>query len=128
MIRVEDQHFEQFGQAKKDFEASKSHIFNTWVHLWNNAIKSHLLYAGDRRMYIKDWQSNVHLGLIRSVLDTYTSFLTQAPLQWDVVGIDRKANEIIRDDRTPIMYMRDALSYITDVTRLNRQIALAMQE
>lgn len=96
VLQISDQHFHKFAQARMDFETSKTHIFNTYIHLWNNAVKSHLLHAGDRKMYLKDWQSNVHLGLIRSVLDTYTSFLTQSPLQWDVVGIDKEANMPIK--------------------------------
>lgn len=81
-------------QALADFADSKEYIFNTWIHIWNRAIKSHLLYAGDRRQYIQEWQSNIHLGLIRGTMDTYTAFLTTSPLQWNVLGADEKAFEI----------------------------------
>ena len=32
---IEDQIFNKFEQAKKDYEISKNYIHSTWIHIWN---------------------------------------------------------------------------------------------
>ncbi len=82
-------------QAKNDQEASSQYINDTWIHIWNKSIKSYFLYTGDRETYIKDWQSNLSLGLIRSNVATYEGIIAETPLQYVAAPLDKRALEIV---------------------------------
>jgi len=84
--------------------------------------------VSDRARYIQNWQANYSLGLIRSTVDTYLSFLSDTPLQFFATALDDKAHDIIRDGKTSLDFSRDALNYIADVTRFSDEIGTALLE
>lgn len=125
---IDDKLHHQYRQALTDYTTSKDFIYTHYIHLWNKSLKSYYLHMGDRESYIKDWQSNYSLGLIRSSVDTYTGFLTDTPLQFNVTAIDDLAHEVVRDGKTSLDFISDAVTYIADVTKFNEQLALGLIE
>lgn len=123
-------HFNIFEQAKKDYELAKGYIDTHWIHIWNAAVKSYLLYNGDRQAYIQDWQSNNPLGLVRSQIDTYISFLEQAPLQFVLNGLNKEAYSQPRKGQpeTCLDYTRLLLNSIGQITHFEEQIGMGIIE
>ncbi len=125
---LEDQHFNKYEQLKADYKISRDYIHTHWIHIWNKAVKSYLMHTGDRDMYIKDWQSNIHLGLIREKIDVYISFLEDIPMQFVTNGLDEAANTTIRNGKTNVDYVRNTVNYIADITDFKEQAALGLVE
>lgn len=128
---LNDKDYGFYKQALKDFDRSKSYIDSHYIHIWNKSMKSYYMYMGDRDSYIKDWQSNISLGLIRGKIDTYTAFLTDTPLQFNAVALCPLAHEVIegRDDGyTHLDAHRDAITYIADTSEFGDEVALSLIE
>lgn len=70
---------DHYEDAKKKYETSRAYVLRYVYDIWNRSIKDYMMYTGDRAAYIKDWQSNVALGLVRSTIDSYQSFLMDNP-------------------------------------------------
>jgi hypothetical protein len=117
-------------QAVKDQNTSDEYRTNTWLHIWNKSLKTYYLYTGDRETYIKDWQSNVALGLIRSSVDTYDGVLADTQLQYVWSALDERAFEPSASN--PTMTTMDvgiqAVNFIADVTQLQEQLTLGMMD
>ena len=71
-------------RADKNYSSSKSWIHQKYVYIWKFAYKSYHLSTADRRRYLKDWQSNIAFGLIRSFIDVFVSTLTERPITFSV--------------------------------------------
>ena len=125
---IPDKAFNLFSQALIDYKTAKDYIYSTWIHTWNFWLKSYYMNVSDRARYIQNWQANYSLGLIRSTVDTYLSFLSDTPLQFFATALDDKAHDIIRDGKTSLDFSRDALNYIADVTRFSDEIGTALLE
>lgn len=117
-------------QAVKDQKTSDEYRTNTWLHIWNKSLKTYYLYTGDRETYIKDWQSNIALGLIRSSVDTYDGILADTQLQYVWSALDERAFEPSQSN--PNMTTMDvgiqAVNFIADVTQLQEQLTLGMMD
>ncbi len=117
-------------QAKTDQQRSSQYINDTFIHIWNKSIKSYFLHTGDREGYIKDWQSNIALGLIRSNVSTYEGIISETPLQYVATPIDARALEPTTSNPS-ITNMEagiKAVNFIADVTRLNEEVSLSMMD
>lgn len=129
---LEEGIFNKFKQADQHYNISKKYIEETWIHIWNKAIKSYLLYTGDREQYIKDWQSNVHIGAIRQKLDVYISYLEDMPMQYIVNGLDAEAFEQARPDdilmRTRKDFVENDINYISNITDFPIQAGIGLIE
>lgn len=125
--------YDQHMQADKDYEISRDFIHTHFIHIWNKGIKSYLLHTGDRQSYIKDWQSNIRLGMIRTNIDIYSSFLETSNLQFIVNGLSEKAFELPRGNndplgRTRIDFARNYVNCVADRTRFADQSILGLIE
>lgn len=129
---LEEDTYNKFKQAEKHYEISKKYIEETWIHIWNKAIKSYLMYTGDRQQYIKEWQSNVHIGAIRQKLDVYISYLEDMPMQYIVNGLDAEAYEQARADdilfRTRKDFVEQDINYISNITDFPIQAGIGLIE
>lgn len=91
-----------------------------------------MLYTGDRQAYIQDWQANIRLGMIRSNIDIYTSFLENTPLNFVVNGLSKEAFDIPRPEdptgRTRIDFARNFVNFVGDITCFGEQASLGLIE
>lgn len=119
-------------QAVIDYEKSKRYIDDHYIHLWNKGIKSYMLFTGDRQAYIKDWQSNARLGMIRSNIDTYISFLENVPLQFITNGINETAYQVPlgreKVGKSRLEYVKDFVNFVGQFTKFNEQASLWLIE
>lgn len=129
---LEDKHFNVSEQLDQHYTISKDFIHSTWIHIWNKSLKSYLMYTGDRDIYIKDWQANFHLGLIRKAIDVYISFLEDVPMQFIVNGLSEAAFAIARPgdplERNRVDFVRDTVNYIAEITRFHEQASMGLVE
>jgi hypothetical protein len=108
-------------RADKNYSSSKAWIHQKYVYIWKFAYKSYHLSTSDRQRYLKDWQSNVAFGLIRSFIDVFVSTLTERPITFSVNGIDE--NGIANSDD-----IRYTLAAIADATGFQKESRYAMKE
>lgn len=120
----------QAEQAKRDQQESDAYRNNTCIHIWNKSVKSYFLYTGDRETYIKDWQSNVALWLIRSNVATYEWVISETQLQYVALPLDQRAFEptISNPELTNMEAGVKAVNFIADVTKMNEELALSMMD
>jgi len=131
-LKIPTQLFNRGKQAVLDYEKSKRYIDDHYIHLWNKGIKSYMLFTGDRQAYIKDWQSNARLGMIRSNIDTYISFLENVPLQFITNGINETAYQIPEGrkiggknvGKSRLEYVKDFVNFVGQFTKFNEQASL----
>lgn len=117
-------------QAVRDQQESDTYRNNTWIHIWNKSVKSYFLYTGDRETYIKDWQSNVALGLIRSSVSTYEGIISETQLQYVALPLDERAFKptISNSELTNMEAGVKAVNFIADVTKMNEELAISMMD
>lgn len=129
---IEDAHYNKFKQAETHYQVSKKWIEDTWIHIWNKAIKSYLMYPGDRQQYLKEWQSNVHIGAIREKIDVYISFLEDLPMQYIVDGMDADAYKVAREgdllNRSCLDFVKNDINYISNITDFPIQAGIGLIE
>lgn len=132
-LEIPTQLYNRARQAVLDYEKSKDYIDGHYIHLWNKGIKSYMLFTGDRQAYIKDWQSNARLGMIRSNIDTYISFLENVPLQFIVNGINETAYNIPEGrkkdgGKSRLEYVKDFVNFVGQFTKFNEQASIGLIE
>lgn len=71
-------------QAMTRYTSSKSWIHMKYVYIWKYAYKAYHLSTEDRQAILKNWQSNIAWGLIRSFIDVFVSTLTERPISFAV--------------------------------------------
>ena len=82
---------ENIETAQSDFDISKRIIHAKLIHIWNWSLRAYHMGMEDRRIRanLKDWQSNISFGLIRSFVDVFISTLTEKPVVQNVRGITK---------------------------------------
>jgi len=77
---------ERIETAQTDFDISKRIIHSKLIHIWNWSLRAYHMGMEDRRIRanLKDWQSNISFGLIRSFCDVFISTLTEKPVVQNV--------------------------------------------
>lgn len=89
-VPLSDEIYNFWMDADEKYQASKSHIMNYHYYIWNQAYKRYLMYTGDRAKGIADWMSNISVGLIRSNIDSYQSYLLDKMPTFNVTGLNEK--------------------------------------
>lgn len=108
-------------QAMKRYETSRSWIHMKYVYIWKYAYKAYHLSTEDRQRILKDWQSNIAWGLIRSFIDVFVSTLTERPITFSVQGLNEDG--IANADN-----IRHALATTADVTGFQKEVRFSMKE
>lgn len=77
---------ERIETAESDFDISKRIIHSKLIHIWNWSLRAYHMGMEDRRIRanLKNWQSNISFGLIRSFCDVFISTLTEKPVVQNV--------------------------------------------
>lgn len=103
-------------QARSDYKKAFEYIQSQEYWIWRYALKRYHLSTYDRKhSWIKAWQSNITIWLIRSFIDVLTSVVQEKPL----VFIWTAINEKWVDNKE---YILKALNYVSDRTWFHKQI------
>ena len=84
-------------------------------------MKAYHMSMEDRKRYIKDWQSNVSFGLVRSLVDVFVSTLTERPIAFSVQGITPLGMKNAAN-------IRYALAANADATNFHIEVKHSMKE
>lgn len=112
---------DHFVDANNKYKTSRKYILEYVYDIWNRSIKDYMMYTGDRASYIKEWQSNVALGLVRSTIDAYQSFLVDNPFAFTATGLNKQGFENRQ-------FVQDAINYVADVTEFRDNVNDTMIE
>ena len=114
-------HDKKIMDAKHKYETSRSYIMDYQYYIWQKAYKDYMMFTWDRALKIKNWASNIAYWLVRSTIENYKSFATEKPLSYKVTAINKDWFKNINN-------VKNTLTYIADVTLLNREINQEMIE
>lgn len=115
-ISISNELEQQAEQARKDYKTSFEHIQSQEYWIWRYALKRYHLSTIDRKYsWIKEWQSNITIWMIRSFIDVLTSVVQEKPL----VFIWTPINQTWVDNKE---YILNSLNYVSDRTWFHKQI------
>ena len=108
-------------RAKSRYTTSKRYIDSYFTYTWRWAYKAYSLSTSDRAAHIKNWQSNISVGIIRAFIDIMVATLSERPITYTVTWL----NELGRKNKDYILH---ALTVTADATGFHNEVRKALKE
>lgn len=122
-VNLSDELTAEVKQARRDYDTAFKFIITQNYYIWKYAYKSYHLSTLDRKAgaNLKNWQSNIHSGFIRSFIDVFTSSLSEKPLTF----FGSAYNEEGLRNKDNILH---ALTAIADKSKFHSEMRSGLEE